>query len=182
MFKLKIKSSIKAYSKDLLTKYNFGKRGNADGSLEEQLTGLIGQNTILDALNFPLITGKEGFDGGFDLILFGKKVDIKTMGRTTDVRDYYVNNFIGLQKNYKTDLYIFCSLNKLKEELTICGWITKKDLLNKADFYKKGEQRVRSDGSSFKTKADLYEIKNSKLINCNSFLQMQDQIRRIING
>jgi hypothetical protein len=33
------------------------------------------------------------------------------MGRTTDVRDYYVNNFLGIQLKYNTDVYIFCSFN-----------------------------------------------------------------------
>ena len=28
------------------------------------------------------------------------------MGRTTDVKDYYVHNFIALQKNYNVDVFV----------------------------------------------------------------------------
>ena len=43
------------------------------------------------------------------------------------------------------------------------------------DFYKKGEDRFRTDGSSFKTKAPLYEIKNKEL---NS-ISIEDDVRKI---
>ncbi len=66
-----------------------------------------------------LITGNEGFDNGVDLEYFGLSIDVKTMGRTTDVKDYYVNNFIALQKNYPTNVFIFCSYYIEKKELTV---------------------------------------------------------------
>lgn len=163
MIQIKVTPEIIDYAKNLLKKFNFGQRGVADGNYSEQLTGLIGQCTIQQLFGQPLMTGESGFDNGEDLVLNGKRIDVKTMGRTTEVRDYYVNNFIGLQKDYLTDIYIFCSLNKRTKVLTVCGWVTKDQLFERADFFKKGSKRFRSDGTYFETKADLYEIGNKKL-------------------
>ena len=99
------------------------------------------------------------------------------MGRTTDVRSNYVNNFIGLQMKFNTDLYIFCSLNKNTEELTICGWIPKSEFVKKASFYPKGTIRRRSDGTTFSTFADLYEIQNTELYDVFSIQDLFNKIR-----
>lgn len=168
MFKIKVSNTIIDYAQNLLVDYNFGKRGVADGNIHEQLTGLIGQCTIQTMFHVNLLTGEEGFDHGKDLEFAGLSIDVKTMGRTTDVKDYYVNNFIALQKYYPTDVFIFCSYFKEKKELTICGWLPKNELENKASFYKKGTKRYRSDKTWFRTKADLYEIPNKKLRKVNS--------------
>ena len=47
--------------------------------------------------------------------------------------------------------------------LTICGWIPKKNFKELAKFYKKGTMRVRDDGTSFKSFADLWELENKYL-------------------
>jgi len=163
LFKIKVSNIIIDYAKGVLEEHNFGKRGVADGSPAEQLTGIIGQCTIQTMFHVDLITGEEGFDNGEDLKYFGLSIDVKTMGRTTYVKDYYVNNFIALQKNYPTDVFIFCSYYTDKKELTVCGWMPKNELDEKATFYKKGTRRYRSDKTWFKTKADLYEIPNKNL-------------------
>ena len=173
MFDLQVPDHIIRHARDLLKRHNFGKRGVADGNYSEQLTGLIGQCVILELFDLPLMTGEKGFDNGEDLQIAEKAIDVKTMGRTTRVRDYYVNNFIGLQKDYQTDVYIFCSLNKKTKLLTVCGWVTKKQLFERAQFFKKGTRRFRSDGSFFITKADLYEIKNSDLNPVNSVEELK---------
>ena len=169
MLAVKIKKKIVEKSEIILKKINLGQRGIADGNYEEQKIGLIGQLTIYDLLNIePQKFRSSGFDGGYDLILNNKKIDIKTMGRKVKMKDHYVHNFIGLQKEYENDLYIFCSYNKTTEMLEICGWISKKDFFEKCKFYKKGTKRYRDDGTFFPTKADLYEIENSKLISIKS--------------
>ena len=112
MFKVKVKERIKEYCKDQIARYNFGMRSQANGTPEQQYTGILGQCTILDLLGKDLINGEDGCDDGEDLNFEGLSVDVKTMGRTTDVRPDFVNNFIALQMRFQTDLYIFCSLNK----------------------------------------------------------------------
>ena len=79
----------------------------ADGNYNEQLTGIIDQCTIQTMFQVDLLIGEEGFDHGKDLEYTGLSIDVKTMGRTTDVKDYYVNNFIALQKGFHKDVFIF---------------------------------------------------------------------------
>ncbi len=176
MFKIKVSNKIIDYATGLLEKHNFGNRGVADGNPEEQLTGIIGQCTIQTMFHVDLLTGEEGFDHGEDLEFSGLSIDVKTMGRTTVVKDYYVNNFIALQKDYPTDVYIFCSYYKDKKELTICGWLTKNKLEDKAKFFPKGTKRFRSDKTSFRTKADLFEIPNKKLRQVKSPRDLKQQL------
>ena len=177
MFNIQVSNEILDYAKNLLTKHNFGRRGVADGNYDEQLTGLIGQCTIQKLFGLPLMTGEGGFDDGKDFIYANKIIDVKTMGRTTDVRDFYVNNFIGLQKNYKTEVYIFNSLNKKTNLLTVCGWVSKSHLFERAKLYKKGTKRYRSDGTYFWTKADLYEIENTELNQVISLDDLKNQLK-----
>ena len=167
MIDIKVSDVISKYATEQVKRYNFGQRGIADGNQEEQKTGIIGQSIVQDLLGLPSPDGESGFDNGVDFELNNKKIDVKTMGRTVPMRDYFVHNFIGLQKEYDVDIYIFCSLNKTNNILTICGYIRKDELDEKANFYEKGTERIRSNGSTFNTKADLYEIPQSNLRKIN---------------
>lgn len=180
MIKLKINEKIRSYCIQLLRNHNFGNRGVADGTPEQQLIGLIGQCEVLIAFDLPLIKGSTGFDGGKDFEYYGRIVDVKTMGRTTEVKPYYVNNFIGLQKDYQTDIYIFCSLNTRTDILTICGWLDKGSFFRRATFHPKGSVRTRSDGSFFITFADLYEVKNQDLYDADTIKELKDNIENFI--
>ncbi len=177
MFDIIVSHRLIEHCVDQVSKHNFGKRGVADGTPEQQLTGIIGQSQVAELFGEPWVSGEGGFDGGEDLLFLGLVIDVKTMGRTTAVRGYYVNNFIGLQKLYKTDVYIFCSYNKTNHILTICGWVSKEQLNARACFFPKGTSRTRSDGSTFITFTDLYEIKNSDLNDVTSFQNMKDSIK-----
>ena len=162
MLVLSISDDIKRTVWAFLKNNNVGKRGKSDGSKEEQYVGLLGETIVKNYLGVDnSIT--IGFDGGYDLEYNGMKIDVKTMGRTVNPRPYYVNNFISYQSDFDCDAYIFCSINKKTSELTICGWITKEDLLSKACLFEEGAIRERSDGSTFEMKAPTYEIKNSML-------------------
>lgn len=176
MFNVVIKDYIIKHCKNLLKETNFGKRGIADGNVAEQFIGIVGQCVVMDLLNIPLLKTSETHDGGIDFIHNNKTYDVKTMGRNCDPKDYYVNNLIGLQDKYNVDRYIFCSVNKKNITVTLCGWIDKKDFLNKANFYPIGTIRHRSDNTSFATKADLYELENNKLNHINN---MEDLIKLV---
>jgi len=157
-----IPDEMKRTAWSFLEKNNMGNRHTANGNKEEQYVGLLGEMMVAKIFNIDHKLS-PGFDGGFDFIIKGLKADVKTMGRNVDVKMYYVNNFIALQSGFDCDLYIFCSLNKTKSELTICGWVTKDELFDRADYFPKGSIRTRSDGTSFELKADTYEIKNIDL-------------------
>lgn len=163
-FRVKIPRFIIEQSWEFTKKIKMGHRyDGSDGTPEQQLVGVIGQNAINLCLGRPLLTDDLGFDGGVDFDIFGLRFDVKTMGRTTDPLPSYVNNLIASQIKYDCDAYLFLSFNKVSSVLTFCGWITKEEFLNSATLYRKGHLRYRYDGTSFELKADTFEIENSKL-------------------
>lgn len=145
---------------------NIGRRSKANGNKIEQYVGLLGECTVKWHLGIDYKL-KDEFDNGVDFIYNKKKFDVKTMGRKVYPKSNYVNNFISYQKDFDCDAYIFCSLNKINYDLTICGWVTKKELLQRAIIYEEGSIRKRADGTTFKLKAPTYEIKNTELNNIN---------------
>lgn len=179
MFSVFVSDRIIQHCKKQVNEYNFGQRCVANGNIEQQLTGIIGQSVIMEMFGLGLVDGASGFDNGVDINYKGIKVDVKTMGRTTDVRDYYVNNFIGLQINFDTDVYIFCSFNKNTNKLTVCGWIKKSDFLERASFFPRGSFRKRSDGTTFRTFADLYEIANNRLNDVCSADELKNDLSKL---
>ena len=159
---LKIPKELKVKCWNFLKKNNLGNRLEANGNKEQQFVGLIGEIMVVNLFGLEY-KFSQGFDGGFDFIYKGKRIDVKTMGRTVDPKPYFVNNFIAFQKDFNCDYYIFTSLNKKTNELTICGYLSKEDLLKKSTLYKKGTKRTRTNGTSFVLKADTYEIENFNL-------------------
>ena len=163
MLDIKVSSEQLKYAYHLVKQHNFGNRGIADGNKTEQFIGILGQVVTADLLKLKRPDGSTGFDGGYDFLIDGNKVDVKTMGRTVAMKNYYVHNFIGWQKDFEVDYYLFCSFNKRRRIMTICGWISKADFFKKATLYKQGTRRYRENGTHFETKADLYEIKQRDL-------------------
>lgn len=163
MFDIKVKDLIREHCVNQLKLYNFGKRGRGDGNYNQQLTGIIGQSVVADVCGFPLVDGSTGFDNGEDIRIGDYIVDIKTMGRNSPVRLNYVGNFPKCQDSYNTDVYIFTSLNKKTDILTIVGWLPKGEFLEKAILFKAGEIRTRNDGTEFNLTQDNYEIGYSHL-------------------
>jgi hypothetical protein len=176
MFQIVPTENIIEYAKNLVDNKNYGNRYTGNGSKEHQFTGMLGECVICDLFKNKLPNIKDDYDGGVDLKLFEKNVDVKTMGRTTDPKDEYVNNFIRFQDFFNPDIYLFCSYNKKKNTLTICGWIGKEDFKNKRILYDKGTTRKRNDGTEFVCLNDMYEIKNFQLNQVSSFEDLQNQI------
>jgi len=160
--RIKLSSELKESVWNYVKENDLGKRYTANGSKQEQYVGMLGETAVKN--HFKIKTDpSEGFDGGYDFEYYGRKIDVKTMGRTVDPRPEFVNNFIAYQKNLQADTYIFTSLNKRTSELFILGWVTKDELLERGEKFKKGTERTRTDGTTFKLKAPTYEIKNSDL-------------------
>lgn len=176
MFKIKISNELITHCQDQVEKHNFGMRRIANGTQERQLTGIIGQSAIMELFGLGYVDGDAGFDNGVDIEYNHKKIDVKTMGRTTDVRPDYTNNFLKLQDCFNPDIYLFCSYNKNTQELTVCGWISKDDFIEKRKFYPRGSIRTRTDGSSFRTFADLFEIDVVDLNDTTSFEDLKKQL------
>jgi hypothetical protein len=166
---IRISEEVEQICKEYLTNNNIAARGVYDGNDEQQLTGMIGEVIVFKFLTggYPDLKNKVGFDGGIDINYKTHTIDVKTMGRKTWVKPEFVNNFIALQKKYKCDIIIFCSLNKKEKVLEICGWIYKNELETKGKFYRKGETRSRTDGTTIIVSTDNYEIENKELYDIN---------------
>jgi hypothetical protein len=176
MFDVPVKKKILKHCEKQLDLYNFGKRGVADGNKQQQMIGIVGQSVVSDLFGLPLVDGSTGPDGGMDILYRDIKIDVKTMGRKVAVKPHYVNNFLSIQKHFPTDLYLFTSLNKSTNVLTVIGWTTKQAMMRDADFYKKGQFRQRDDGSRFRTFSDLFEVSNDCLAYCYSFDDLTYQL------
>ena len=164
------------YTTDLINKYNFALRGVADGNKENQFIGMLGQTVFADLLGLPRPQGGNGFDGGCDFHIGSYTTDVKTMGRSVDMKDSYVHNLIALQSQYNTDYYIFMSYNRQNNLMTICGFIRKNTFFERANCFPAGSQRIRNDGTSFTLKADNYEIPQTKLNQINKVSDIIDGI------
>lgn len=152
------------FCKKFLQKGSIAQRGKFDGTPEQQFYGLLAQIMVTDLLCMERPVNNGEHDNGVDFVLLGKKFDVKT--ETRNVRfnhDVYVHNMQELQIHYDTDFYVFCSYNKSIDELEICGYISKEELIARANHFKKGEMRKRTDGTEFEVVAGLYEIQNKYL-------------------
>lgn len=168
--RIKLSAELKEQVWNYVKENDLGKRFTANGNKQDQYVGMLGEVVVKrhfkiksDPVEGWLQGQVYGFDGGYDFEYYGRKIDVKTMGRTVDPRPDFVNNFIAYQKNLQADTYIFTSLNKRTSELFILGWVSKDELLERGEKFKKGTERTRSDGSILKLKAPTFEIKNSDL-------------------
>lgn len=164
-FSVNVPQAVIDASKQFVANNNLGMRNdNSNGTKDQQLVGVIGQNMMAQALGRPMMKPSTGHDGGIDFVINGVTIDIKTMGRTRTPKLDYVNNLIASQTRFDVDGYVFASFNKETNKLTICGWIPKVTFLFFAKFNEKGTIRTRKDNTTFELKADTYEIENEDLI------------------
>ena len=149
-----------------LRNHNLGNRGFEDGNARKQEVGLIGELAVYNYLHgeYPDLTAKkDGFDGGYDLIFDGKKIDVKTMERKSYVKPNYVNNFYTMQQGHDADLIMFCSYHSLHNILEICGWLPKSELATRGVYYAAGSKRLRTDGTCFTFRQNNYEVEAKDL-------------------
>lgn len=162
MIQLEIPRELKVLCWNFVKQHNMGTRSQFNGSMEKQYAGLIAENMVREYNNLPY-KFNIGFDGGYDFILKGKKVDVKTVIRNVDPKPHYANNFVAYQEDFDCDQLYFTSINKKTSTLWLCGTISKAKFMRKASFYYKGETRKRDDGTLVTLGAPLYEITNREL-------------------
>ena len=163
MFKVQLPDLLLRHSQETVRNGNFGMRSHSNGTQLQQLYGIIAQNAILFAYGLPFVKHSEGWDGGFDLTLFNQRIDVKTKNRIVTPKLDYEASVVEAQINYDVESYLFTSLNTNTCELTVCGWITKEDLLSKARKYKRGDLVERDNGTSFVCRLDSYQLYYNQL-------------------
>lgn len=166
----------------LLKQHSFGQRSYANGSPDQQRTGLIGELVCRKLFGLGKMVNDGKCDAGYDIEYSGLKIDVKTMSRKDYIQPYYVHNLMACQIRYSAEAYLFCSYNYTNEDLSICGWIDKKNFLNRAQFFEQGTRRYRSDSTFFETKADLFEIRQDKLYHIISVEDLQQQFINFIKN
>jgi len=177
MFSVKIDKSIKDYCTAFIDNSGgVAHRGKCDGTRDEQILGMTAESVVKILFGQDPVKHTDGFDGGVDIEWYGCSIDVKSMGRKVDAQPWHENNIVASQQKYNTDLYIFTSTNKLKDVLTVCGWIEKDEYFKKAKFLLEGSPVPRSDGSFFYTKGDMYELKSRELHDVQSVQDMINQI------
>lgn len=163
MLDIKVDKKLVAYTTELVRNNNFGNRGHYDGDKNQQFVGILSENCVRQLWGYPLVGDSVGFDGGYDLLWNGLKIDVKSMTRAYPMKPHYVHNVIDRQINYQAEAFLFCSLNIRNSILTICGWIEKEEFKRLAKFYKSGTVRVRDNGTTFSLDTDNWEIENKHL-------------------
>lgn len=163
-FTINVPQYVVDASIDYCNTINLGNRGDgSDGSKDQQLVGVIGQNIVNIAIGKKLLEPTIGHDAGIDFEIFGITFDVKTVGRNVAPRIEFVNNLTKSQTKFNVDAYLFLSFNKQSSRITVCGWLPKMEFLDRAQLYRQGTTRARDDGSTFVTKTDNYEIRNDQL-------------------
>jgi len=150
-----------------------GRRKTFNGNRTNQVVGITGELMVAELLGMQLPENHE-FDGGWDFSINGKQIDVKTVGRTSVAKPEYHSNVIEAQIHFKATHFLFCSLNKPKRELTICGFISKEDFLAKSTFYRKGDTFTRTNGETMTLNAAGYFILNKDLIQINSIAELKE--------
>lgn len=148
---------------NFLKEGSMANRGTFDGDYHQQLFGLMAQVIVSDFLGLAR-PENQGFDGGVDLEIAGKKFDVKCVIRTVDPKPHFANNLTAFQMKYDIDGYIFASYNKTTGLFTVCGWVTKKEFKEKAEYFPEGSQRYRDDGTLLTLNESAnYELPNKDL-------------------
>lgn len=179
MFDVAVTDDVVAYAKAVLAKHDFGRRGVADGTPDQQLTGLVGEIVVQGLFGYPRTNGSNGPDGGVDLVFHGLTIDVKTIGRRCRPLRHYANNFSAHQAHFPTKVLLFCSLDWKRLVLTVCGWTFKDLFFRLAERMPAGNLRFRADGTSFPLKAHHYEIRNSDLYQAISIPDLREQLTSI---
>lgn len=152
-----------------------GKRKSFNGNRTNQVVGIVGEFIISDLLGIDR-PNSTGFDGGWDITISEKKIDVKTVGRTVEPKLHYHSNVIDAQMHFSATHFLFCSLNKPKRTFTICGYISKEDFKKKAAYYKKGETMTRPNGEILTLNAAGYFIENRNLIQIDSIADLKEVV------
>lgn len=158
----KISADLKQYCTEVVNNKDFGTRlAGFNGTKENQLVGIIGEVFVYKTIHnaFP----KFDTFSFTDVLINGKRFDVKTMGRTVSFKPHFVHNFVSHQKNHDIDGFIFCSYNKTECVIEVCGWIHKPEFFEASELIRAGQIRHRSDGSTFVVMSDLYELPNAFL-------------------
>ena len=148
-----LENAEKLYSFECLNNSVMGGKSNIYGAIGEVAVEkyLKSKNRVVDF--------ESTFD--YDMIVSGKKIDVKTKRTTVVPKDDYLCSVAAFNTKQKCDYYVFARVSEKKDVAYILGYISKGDFYSRSTFYKKGD----IDVNGFVFKADNYSIKVKDLNN-----------------
>ena len=134
--------------------FEFGRLNNSVTKGGGNLAGALGEIVVMDT--WPDVTEYAGkYD--YDLIIKGKKVDVKTKRSDYEPQPTHQQNIFAFNITQKCDYYCFVSVTYDYSTAYIVGWKEKDAFFKEATFKKKGE--VDPYGSTrFEFKHDCYTM------------------------
>ncbi len=130
---------------------------------EGNVAGFLGE--IIFAKHF---NGTINNTYDYDVIVKGKKVDVKTKETTVIPEPYYFATVAGYNIKQKCDYYYFVRVNIKEKKAYLLGGLSKSGFYKEAIFYKEGDLDPTSNlGWTFR--ANCYNVEISKLKQSKKF-------------
>lgn len=135
--------------------YGFHCLNNSVMEGKSNIYGAIGELALEKYLKSKnrVVDFESTFD--YDMIVSGKKIDVKTKRTTVVPKDDYLCSVAAFNTKQRCDYYVFTRVSEKKDVAYILGYISKGDFYSRSTFYKKGD----IDVNGFVFKADNYSIK-----------------------
>lgn len=128
-----------------------------EGEVDLRAGGDIGEMGVNEWLTSAALGNFEWLrdtpDGEPDFILHGRKIEVKTLGRTVPFRRGYSHLVFHEQIDDPADFFFFCSYQRTARKLWLCGGITCEMFRAESVFKRKGEWLGK-----FHVKQDSYHI------------------------
>lgn len=136
--------------------------------MESRMAGIVGE-IVYQAL-FPTAQKTPNKDIPFDFYHNDEKVDVKCKYRKVAPKDNFEASFFAYQMSGKfqtVDKYVFMSTRDSFSTVWICGYLYKKDFINKSVFWRKGQADPTNNKvfhedtfSVFYSQLNKYELRN----------------------
>ena len=147
-------------AQSLAGKISHNRREGFNGSVSQNVSGILAEILFHRKLMLNFDDSTDGHDGGADVILNGKRIDIKTQRRRSETQLYFAQDLNAWQVDnpeLRTDVYLFTSHNLTTNQIEFLGWLRKWDM-KREWHHRKGEQRRGMSPKIPPVQSDCYVI------------------------
>ncbi len=134
--------------------YSFKCLNNSITEGKSNIYGAIGEVVVeryLKSINRD-VDFTSTFD--YDMIVSGKKIDVKSKRTTVTPKDHYLCSVFNFNTTQKCDYYVFTRVKESKDVAYILGYMSKKEFYERSMFFKEGD----IDVNGFAFRSDNYSI------------------------
>ena len=141
--------------------YDFGALKDSITKGKSNIYGALGEVIVHDYLESTGRRVKFDNTADYDLIVNGRKVDVKSKRTTVPPLPSFNCSISAHNTAQKCDIYVFTRIHESKTHGWICGWATKTEYFKKAKFYRVGQKDPKFP--AFKFKGSCYNLSINKL-------------------